>query len=136
MREFFVPHLSDARLGSVVAKYKCTVRISRGERVMTYKSQQSNVSFRFQPIKGSPDAILFDYLRSYSQLSLKEAILLPVRAFWLPLAYRVLRRSPQECRRVCEESLTFLTAQVEVVKIQLGHLPIDEEVSSDNKSRF
>ncbi|MDY7013677.1 MAG: hypothetical protein SVX43_08815 [Cyanobacteriota bacterium] len=138
-RKQFVRHSADARARTTVAKYEDMAIACRRSGVKeqvhrVLRPHQLNISLRFQPVRGSSDAILFEWLKVSSLLSLKEAVLLPCRAFWSPVAYRVLGRSSEECRRVCEESLIALNAQVEVVKTQLQHLGMEEEGCPDEKT--
>jgi|UPI0003677008 hypothetical protein len=88
---------------------------------------QINIMLRFQPTRDSSDAVLFNWLRRSSLLPLKEAVLLPCRAFWNPIAFRVMGKPRSECYRVCQDSLAALNAQIELVRVQLKHLELGGE---------
>ena len=91
-------------------------------------SEQVNFVYRHQPKKTSKHGILLTYLKEdEAEFSLKERMLNPLVAFWLPFAY-------QQCTNVSEQELQQL-ARSSIYQLKL-HIQYLEDSFGLNESQI
>ncbi|MEG5059101.1 hypothetical protein QUB60_06295 [Microcoleus sp. A2-C5] len=113
---------------------------------MVKPKEKVDFSWRYQPVKSTPDGVLLSYIKGNLLLPSREMILQALRPYWLPLAYLekgesdpiILGRLFRNAVYILEKHALYLCEQggieyppTNIGGISISKIPFSQEVRGD-----